>query len=174
MGMSKGRLAGLLLACVLLCFSGGGQATSIEEDPGPVYTQVIKQWLDVTEFAKNSSKTTVEKLKMEMQHDPRLRNILTPPFVSELEKFFYDLYSSPEMIKALAMLYVQYFTLDDMLDLIKFYQSPSGQKFIKANPALIIKSQEISEKLMKEHQREYLEIIKKYVQPGGQQQISSS
>ncbi len=139
------------------------QVSSLGEDPGPVYTQVVLQWAKVTNFAQNAAEVIVGKFKLEMEHDPKIKQMLTPALLADLEQFFYELFLSPETIKELAIVYAQYFTLDDMQDLIKFYQSPVGQKLIKADPELKIKTQKIGEILLKKHEREYMAIIGKYL-----------
>jgi hypothetical protein len=138
---------------------------SLGEDPGPVYTQVVLQWAKVTNFAQNAAEVIVGKFKLDMEHDPKMRQVLTPALIADLEQFFYELFLSPETIRDLARVYAQYFTLDDMQDLIKFYQSPVGQKFIKADAQLKLKTQQIGEALLKRHEKEYMLIIAKYIAP---------
>lgn len=139
--------------------------SALGEDPGPVYTQMVKQWVEVTRFAKNAAEVTAGKLKLDMEHDPRLQKVVTPEFVADLEQFFYELFISPETIKQLAQLYAQYFTLDEMQELINFYKTPLGQKLIKSNSEIMLKSQQIGMNLLKKHQREYMEVVKKYIEP---------
>lgn len=135
------------------------------EDPGPVYTQVVLQWAKATNFAENAAEVIVGKFKLDMQNDPKMSKVLTPALIADLEQFFYELFLSPETIKDLARVYAQYFTIDDMQDLIKFYQSPVGQKFIKADSQLKLKTQQIGEALLKRHEKEYMLIIAKYIAP---------
>lgn len=135
------------------------------EDPGPVYTQVVLQWAKATNFAENAAEVIVGKFKLDMQNDPKMSKVLTPALIADLEQFFYELFLSPETIKDLARVYAQYFTIDDMQDLIKFYQSPVGQKFIKADSQLKLKTQKIGEALLKRHEKEYMLIIAKYIAP---------
>jgi hypothetical protein len=141
------------------------QSDLIGEDPGPVYSQMVRQWVDVTRFAKNAAEVAAGKLKLDMQNDPRLQKIVTPAFIADLEQFFYELFISPETIKQLAALYAQYFTLDEMQELINFYKTPLGQKLIKSNSEIMLKSQKIGMNLLRKHQREYMEVVKKYIEP---------
>lgn len=143
----------------------------VGEDPGPVYTQMVRQWVEVTRFAKNAAEVATGKLKLDMQRDPRLQKIVTPEFTADLEQFFYELFISPETIKQLAQLYAQYFTLDEMQELINFYKTPLGQKLIKSNSEIMIKSQQIGLNLLRRHEREYMEVLKKYL---GQVQLKST
>jgi len=139
--------------------------TDLGEDPGPVYTQMVLQWAKVTNFAQNAAEVIVGKFKIDMAKDPKMSKLVTPAMLGDLEQFFYELFLSPETIKQLAKLYAQYFTLDDMAELIKFYQSPVGQKLIKADSELKLKTQKIGEELLKKHQKDYMKVIAKYVAP---------
>ncbi|MBS0289235.1 MAG: DUF2059 domain-containing protein [Proteobacteria bacterium] len=143
------------------------QADEIGEDPGPVYTQVVMQWAKVTNFAQNAAQTIVGKFKIEIEDDPKIKHAFTPELKSDLEQFFYELFLSPETIKELAKLYAQYFTIDDMQDMIKFYQSPVGKKLIKAESELQVKTQQIGTILLKEHKNDYMRIIGKHVTAQG-------
>ncbi|HRE32872.1 MAG TPA: DUF2059 domain-containing protein [Candidatus Berkiella sp.] len=137
----------------------------IGEDPGPLYTQLVTQWADATNFAKNASDAAVLKLKADMEKDPKLSKLVTPAFTADLEQFFYELFASRETITELAKLYSQYFTLDEMNELVKFYKSPLGVKLVKHNMVLTTKSQQIGANLFKRHENEYLKVLAKYLAP---------
>jgi hypothetical protein len=140
-----------------------GATQSLGEDPGPVYTQVVLDWAKSTNFAQNAAEVIVGKFKLDMEKDPKLKKLITPALFADLEQFFYELFLSPEMMRDLAKVYSQYFTLDDMQDLIKFYQSPVGKKLIKSDSELKLKSQQIGEDLLKRHEKDYMLIIAKYI-----------
>lgn len=135
----------------------------VAEDPGPVYTQMIRQWAQVTDFSKNATDVAVGRLKMEIENDPKLQKIVTPEFIADLKQFFYELFISPELMSSLAKLYSQYFTLDEMGELIKFYQTPLGQKLVKNNTELTLKSQLISLDLLKKNEKKYMQVVAKYM-----------
>lgn len=137
----------------------------IGEDPGPVYTQLVTKWAEATNFAKNASDAAVAKLKSDMEKDPKLKKAISPAFTADLEQFFYELFASRETTTELAKLYAQYFSLDEMNELIKFYQSPIGVKLIKLNAELTTKSQQIGANLFKKHENEYIKVLAKYLAP---------
>ncbi len=139
------------------------QTQTLGEDPGPVYTQIVLQWAKTTKFAQNAAEVIVGKFKQEMENDPKMKQVMTKEMLIDLEQFFYELFLSPETIKQLAIVYSQYFTLDDMNDLIKFYQSPVGAKLIQADPQLKLKTQQIGELLLKKHEKDYMRIVAKYL-----------
>jgi hypothetical protein len=137
----------------------------IGEDPGPVYTQIVSQWAQATNFAKNASDVAVAKLKSDMEKDPKLAKIISPALIADLEQFFYELFASRETTTELAKLYSQYFNLDEMNELVKFYKTPLGVKLIKSNAELTIKSQQIGSNLFKKHESQYVRVLAKYLAP---------
>lgn len=137
----------------------------IGEDPGPVYTQIVAQWAQATNFAKNASDVAVAKLKSDMEKDPKLAKIVSPALIADLEQFFYELFASRETTTELAKLYAQYFSLDEMNELVKFYKTPLGVKLIKSNAELTIKSQQIGSNLFKKHESQYIKVLAKYLAP---------
>ncbi len=159
------NLTFMTVLLLMLLVGGKAQAQPIGEDPGPVYTQMILQWAKETHFAQNAAEVIVAKFKLDMENNPKMKAAMTPELIADLEQFFYELFLSPETIKDLAALYAQYFTLDDMQDLIKFYQSPVGQKLIKNDPAIKIGTQHIGEALLKRHEKEYMGVIAKHLVP---------
>lgn len=137
----------------------------IGEDPGPVYTHMVAQWAQATNFAKNASDVAVSKLKADMEKDPKLSKIISPALIADLEQFFYELFASRETTSELAKLYAQYFTLDEMNELVKFYKTPLGVKLIKSNAELTIKSQQIGANLFKKHENDYIRVLAKFLAP---------
>ena len=137
----------------------------IGEDPGPVYTHMVSQWAQATNFAKNASDVAVSKLKSDMEKDPKLAKIISPALIADLEQFFYELFASRETTTELAKLYAQYFTLDEMNELVNFYKTPLGAKLIKSNAELTIKSQQIGANLFKKHENDYIRVLAKFLAP---------
>ncbi|MFI4937258.1 MAG: DUF2059 domain-containing protein [Candidatus Berkiellales bacterium] len=146
---------------------------SVGEDPGPVYTQLIHDWATVTHFAKNAADVSVDKLTFELKADPRYANLVTPNFIADLTQFFYELYLSPETMSLMARLYAQFFTLDEMAELIKFYKTPLGQKLVKSDNDLTIKTEQISYILLKKHELQYRKVLQKYLKPIQEQNKSN-
>lgn len=141
------------------------QPSQSSEEPSPLYIQLMTQWAKSTNFAQNAAKVIVGKLMFDMQKDPKLQKIVSPQLNADLEQFFYELFLSQYTIKEFAKLYSQYFSIDEMQDLLKFYESPIGQKLIKVDPELKIKTQQIGAELLKNHQKEYMQVVAKYLVP---------
>ncbi len=138
------------------------QAPINMNEPSPLYLVVMKQWAVTTNFAADSANVIVQKLKMSMEQDPEVKKILTPAFIADLQQFIYELFISNDAITALAKVYSDYFTIDEMQDLLIFYNTPLGKKLVKAEPELVIKTQEVGINLLKKNQRAYMELIAKY------------
>jgi hypothetical protein len=136
---------------------------SASDEPSAIYVKSMQQWVIATDFAKNASEVVVAKLKLDMESDPKLQKSVTPALMADLKQYFYELFVSEKMTKELAKAYSQFFTLDDMSDLVKFYKSPLGQKVIRSTPALSLQSEKIGLALLKEHQRDYMEIVAKHI-----------
>jgi len=127
------------------------------------YTKAMLQWVQATDFAKNAAEVVTAKLKVDMQNDPKLKDSVTPELIADVKQYFYELFVSEKMTTALAKAYSQYFTAQELTELVKFYKTPLGQKLIKATPQLSAQSEAIGLALLKEHQRDYLEIMAKQV-----------
>lgn len=144
------------------------QKVDLGEDPGPLYVSVVQQWAQLTNFAYNASQVIIGKLQLDIENDPKLKAIWSKGLKSDLEQYFYELFYSPDTIKELSKIYAQYFTLDDMIELLKFYKSPIGQKLIKVDPEIKVKTQQLGNVLLKKHEKEYMVIVGKYIKPGQQ------
>lgn len=163
----------LVLALILSfssCFASAQNSVAKEkvdlgEDPGPIYIGVVQQWAQLSNFAFNASQVIIGKLQLDVEKDPKLKAIWSQGLKQDLEQYFYELFYSPETIRELSKIYAQYFTLDDMVELIKFYKSPIGQKLIKVDPELKVKTQQLGNVLLKQHEKEYMVIIGKYIKP---------
>lgn len=127
------------------------------------YYQVMKQWAETTNFAKNGAEIATNKLKLELDADPKYAKVASPEFIADMEQFFYELFISQETMVELTKLYSQYFTLSEMQQLIAFYKTPLGQKLVKTNSELMTKSQIISTDLLRKNQKKYMELVGKYI-----------
>lgn len=139
------------------------------EDPGPVYTRLMKEYADTIHFAQNESTIAVDRLQYDMQHNPKLQKLYSKNLIADLHQYFYEIFISPETIEALAKVYAEYYSLDELQALIDFYRSPLGQKMIKLTPDINLKTQKIAVDLLKAHERGYLEIMAKYEKAAEQQ-----
>ena len=136
--------------------------SSLGEDPGPIYTQMIRQWMEITNFAKQSSEIVTGTLIEDIKKNHKLKDAVGPEMIADLKQYFYELFISDEMAKNIAIVYSQYFTLDEMVELINLYKTPIAQKLVKVNPDIAIRSQQIGMNMLKAHEAGYMKIIAKY------------
>lgn len=138
-------------------------AAPAENKPSKEYVQLVQQWADATHFATNAAAASVENILFEMRKNPKRQQYITPEFISELKQFFYEVYSSKDYIMHISKVYSQFLSLEEMIEMIKFYNTPLGKKIIEANSALTLKNREISFDLLMKRQQDYMRIVKKYI-----------
>lgn len=141
-----------------------------QPEVSPLYIYVMGQWAQTTDFAKDAADMIVKKLKLNMENDPKLKPILTDDFQADLKQFIYELFLSRQSLTLMANVYQQYFTIDEMQELLKFYKTPLGQKLVKLEPELTMKTQEVGVTLLKQNEKKYMEMLAKYI---GKQKPSS-
>lgn len=146
--------------------SQGAVSTAVVEEPSDLYIQIVRKWAKVTHFPENAADVIAGKLKLDLQQDPKKQKIMSPELMVDLQQFFYELFFSEETIRGLAKILSQYFTLEEMIDLVNFYQTPLGQKLVNTDAALRIQIQELGTKLLATHEKQYMTIIGKYLVPG--------
>ena len=71
-----------------------------------------------------------------------------------LIKFFEKYMSYDSLKRDLAEVYLKYFTIKDIQELIKFYQTPTGRKFIKNQSVLMSEGADLGVKRVQSHQDE--------------------
>ena len=73
---------------------------------------------------------------------------------------FYQKYIGWSVIKNdIANIYAKHFTKEELNDLLKFYQSPTGKKAIKEMPSIMMESRELGMKKVATHMGELQKII---------------
>ncbi|MGE4349109.1 MAG: DUF2059 domain-containing protein [Candidatus Berkiella sp.] len=156
---------GSYLLIILLCgftlstFAGA----SGQQGPSPLYVKVMKNWATTTNFAENASQVAVDKFERDLKKDPQLASYVSKPLLLDLKQFFYELFNSQETMLALANAYSEYYSIDELQELVKFYETPLGKKLISTHPALALKTQAIGDQMLKSKEKDYIEIVAKYI-----------
>ncbi|MCS5707873.1 DUF2059 domain-containing protein [Candidatus Berkiella cookevillensis] len=154
------------LLIILLCgFTLPTLAAAISDPqaPSPLYVKVMKNWATTTNFAENASQVAVDKFERDLKKDPQLANYVSKPLLLDLKQFFYELFNSQETMLALASAYSEYYSIDELQELVKFYETPLGKKLISTHPALSLKTQAIGDQMLKNKEKDYIEIVAKYI-----------
>lgn len=133
------------------------------EAPSPLYLQVMKRWAKVTNFSENAAQVAVDKFEHDLKKDPKIAPYVTSTLLLDLQQFFYELFNAQDTMLALAGVYSEYYTIDELQSLIEFYETPVGKKLISTWAELTSKTQEIGDQLLKARERDYIEIIAKHI-----------
>ena len=156
-------LFGLLCFITMTGVKANAQRADSLPAPSPLYVQVMREWAKATDFPKKGAELAFENFRQTLARDPKAKIKMSLALEKDVKQFFYELFFSSEMMKDLAALYSGYFTIEEMQNLIEFYKTPLGQKLINASPEIALKSQQLSAKLLKAHEREWMEVLKKYM-----------
>ena len=78
-----------------------------------------------------------------------------------------------EIIDAIVPIYQQHFTHADVVTIIEFYNSPTGQKYLKALPAMMSESMQVMQPIIKEHEPEMEAAAEKAAEDIGKTEKSS-
>lgn len=152
-----------IIAIMLSCFSSVTAAQDQMEGPSPLYLKVMQNWAQVTDFAINAAQVAVDKFVFDLKKDPQIAPHVTKELILDLNQFFYELFISQETMTALAKIYSEYFTIDEMQELITFYQTPIGKKLIKTRAEITRQTQVVGDQLLKSKEKEFIEIVSKHI-----------
>ena len=154
------------LLVLLLCgftLSTFAAATLEQQGPSPLYIKMMKNWASTTNFAENASQVAVDKFERDLKKDPQLAKYVSKELMLDLKQFFYELFNSQETMMALANAYSEYYSIDELQELIKFYETPLGKKLISTHPALSLRTQVIGDQMLKSKEKDYIDIGAKYI-----------
>ena len=138
----------LLFCCISLVASSQSEADTL-------YQQLLFEMLEKSGGQK-SFKTIVNHMFdsfTEIEQD----NGLDEPYLEVLREKFLKT-SIEDMVAMMTPIYKKHFSLSDIEELIEFYDSPVGKKFVEKSPLIIQESmivgQEWGEKIAKEFMEE--------------------
>lgn len=153
----------LILLLLTFTLSVNAANETLQNKPSQDYVTLVRQWAQITDFAKSASTVAVDKINKDLAKDPTSRKLVSPALTSDLKQFFYEQFNSDEMMVRLATIYQQYFTIEEMMSLINFYNTPLGQKIIQSNQAIALQSEQMGGELLKKHEKDYMQIVSKYI-----------
>lgn len=125
----------LLMTLVLVvCFGAMAQtAKPSEADYGVAYK--LFEIMNMEQQMKNNTKTVMD---LQLSRNPQLA-----PYRQEMETFMNKYISYNAIKKDIADIYLKNFSVDDLKELAKFYQSPLGKKFLSKNEAITRESMQL-------------------------------
>jgi hypothetical protein len=127
-----------------------------EKMPNPAKEADIRKLLELT-GATTTMKLTMQN--MEKSIKPMLANSLPPGDYREtLVNLFFEKFHSKmdaqKLVELAVPLYDKYYTDEDIKGLIRFYQTPLGQKTVKALPSLMGELTEAGQKMGQDFARQ--------------------
>ena len=143
----------LVSLAVLWCVALGVQAQDNQE-----YEKQVAKMLEMTHTMDAMKQIFLQMTAMLKQQLPQAPD----EFWKELDASMNGMYD--KMIKAVIPVYKKYLTLDDLKEIIKFYETPVGKKLSEMNPkataeilpiAKPIRSQTLTELMKKANEKRY-------------------
>jgi len=116
--------------------------------------RVAEELVQLMQFDKTMSAGIDRMLEMQIGQNAQLKNI-----EPELRAFLTKYMSAAVLKDDIVALYAREFSESELKDLVKFYRSPTGQKFINKQPLLMQQGMEIGQKRVQEHLPELRETI---------------
>lgn len=128
-----------------------------------IYLDTVTEYAKITNFAENASKVAAGKFKIDLLNDPQYASIVTDSFINDITQFFYEIFISQETVQELAKIYSGYFSIDEMVELIRFSKSPLGAKMIQVGPQLMIDTQKLGLDLVQKHEKEFVQVLSEHI-----------
>jgi uncharacterized protein len=97
----------------------------------------IKYFMELSQAGELGIQAMEQMLNYFQKNLPSVPDIFWKEFMSEV--------SPNELVDMVIPIYDKHFTHDDIKELIKFYSSPIGKKFIKVQPQLTYESMEVGQ-----------------------------
>lgn len=115
---------------------------SLEEKVDPAKEAAIRHLMDVTETSKlgdNINAFLTDRIRTIMSHS--LTPDKLPKFMDSFTQKFSAASPATAVTDAMVPIYSRAFTMEDIQEMTKFYESPVGQKMVKQLPAVTQESQ---------------------------------
>jgi len=112
------------------------ETTPAEEPMTPAKEQDIRKLLDVTGAGRMGEMMMDQVMQQIVSSNPDMAD-----FVQELRSEM----DIDELIESIIPIYAKYFTHEDIKGLVKFWQSPLGQRFIEAQPQVMMDSMQVGQ-----------------------------
>jgi uncharacterized protein len=122
----------LALSLAFIAFSFG----QAEKD----YSKTLKEMFKVSGTEESYQAAIKQMMVMFKQQSPNVDAAIWDEFEKEFSKT-----SINDLVEMLVPVYSKYMTEEDLKEMIKFYQTPVGQKFAKSTPLIMQESMQIGQ-----------------------------
>ncbi len=110
------------------------------------HKKAANEFLNTMDIDTLLSQSIEATMQLELKNNPVLR-----PYESTLRKFYNTYMSGESLREDFIKLYTDTFTEKELNDMNDFYKTSTGQKAIKATPALMVKGAEIGQQRVMEN-----------------------
>ena len=114
---------------------------------------------EIMKMDETMDQTIVKMVDMQTKNLPQMVK-LRPSML----EFFRKYMSYESLKKETADIYLKYFTIQDIRQLMEFYQTPLGKKFIKTQVDLTSECAQLGMKRVQEHHKELQEMLMESMQ----------
>ncbi|WP_127132313.1 DUF2059 domain-containing protein [Pseudoflavitalea rhizosphaerae] len=115
--------------------------------------QLIEELFKITRL-EESCRTTAQQAADQVIAQNQLQSKR-----AEVESFYAKYMSYQNMKEMMAKLYAKYYTTDDLKELVRFYQTPAGQKFNTASMSIANDAFMANNALLQSKQKELQDLI---------------
>jgi len=125
-----------------------GFVSNLQADPA-THQKAAEQMLSLMDMEMVLKKSVDEMLKAQIQANPAIA-----PFEGVMKQFFAKHMSWNTLKPDLVKIYMEEFTEQELNELNKFYQTPTGKKAVQSMPTLMSKGSAIGSQKIQQHMPE--------------------
>jgi len=145
------KLRLLTIAFILLCMAAKAQ-TNVTPARLKAAEDVLKA-MGADSMLKKTTTAALTQASSQVPADKRTKFL-------EIMNSFVSKYMQWGLLKdQMAALYAQNFTEKELRDLVAFYNTPTGRKFVQVQPLLTQKGMEIGQQMVQAHQAELQQML---------------
>jgi hypothetical protein len=104
------------------------------------YARTLKEMFEVSGTEESYQAAIKQMMAMFRQQSPNVEAVVWDEFEQEFSKT-----SINDLVEMLVPVYRKYMTEEDLKEMIKFYQTPVGQKFAKSTPLIMQESMQVGQ-----------------------------
>ncbi len=142
------------MVVMLAFFAFGAMAEEVAKTYSDADYQTVYQLFDVMNLKQEREETVKNMLDIQIRSMPMLGQ-----FRQEMLDFMNKYISYDAIRKDLAVIYLKYFSVDDLKGLIAFYQTPIGKKYLSVTTKLNNDIMTLVARKMQEHREELQQMI---------------
>lgn len=124
-----------LLFCLMLALVTRAQNTTAADKD---FQAAVTKMLEVSNGLETMAPQITAMLKQQVPEAPQA-------FWDDVEKTMADMYS--RVIQAMVPVFQKYYTLEDIQDIVRFYESPVGKKLAQSNTKIAMETIPIAQRI---------------------------